>query len=155
MQLFALGAGTLLTMYGDDDDDTIFVDGTKGDAHPAVNLLDGSILRWSGGDGDDTINVNLHSVGDVSIEIFDDVVGVNILNLNCTDSDTVTVFKESSVVNLHNSSSINVTFDEIGVSSTAKIDHVTVWLNGGNNHAFIEDTFAMTRIYGGFSIDGK
>jgi len=155
MQLFALGAGTLLTMYGDDDGDTIMVDGTNGYAHPAVNLLDGSILRWSGGDGDDTMNVNLHSVGDVSMEIFDDVIGVNVLNLNCTDSDTVMVFKESSVVNLHNSSSMSATNDEIGLSNSSKIDRVEVWLNGGNNHAFIDDTFAMTSIYGGSSTDGK
>jgi len=155
MHMLALGTGTLVTIYGDGDDDTIFVDGTDGHAHPAANLLDGSRLRWSGGDGDDTMSLSLHSVGNFAIEIFNDVLGVNALLVNCTDDDSILLVRKTYFVNIHKYLRTQSAYEMLTILSTATINSVVFWLNGGFNEMFFEDTFAPIEVNGGHATDSK
>lgn len=70
------------------------------------NQLNGSMLRWSGGEGNDDVEAVYVSVKTFQLEIFDDLIGTNTLNLdyirkNCS---ILSHFREHFIADVMNSS---------------------------------------------------
>jgi hypothetical protein len=154
-------------VYGGSGDDTVWIDGTKNFTYPPMNLLEESRLRWSGGLGYDTMFIKLSSLGSSNIDIFNDVKGINDVNIACTDADTVMLSRENFLANIHNISDSNSTVERInlirevndtelsGWRDTASINTIFIRLNEGENEMYFDDTFAPLDIFGGSSVDGK
>jgi len=163
----ALAPDSIANVYGDDGDDTIWIDGTDNWRQAPVNLLVSTRLRWSGGDGDDTMHIKQSSVGTSDIDIFNDLYGINDVNIDCADSNTVMLSRENFLVNIHDPTNPNSTVERInliresdqsellGFRNTAVINTLVLRLNGGTNIMYFDDTFAPMDIYGGPLVDGK
>jgi hypothetical protein len=83
------------------------VDGThrnKEGASFPTSKLDMTLVRWSGGNGGDTINAVFASSGTTNIDLFDDTAGVNQLNIACTDFVCNVLSQENFIANIHNMS---------------------------------------------------
>jgi len=167
MYFQALAPDSIANVYGDDEDDTIYIDGTDNWRQPPINLLVGTRLRWSGGDGDDTMYIKQSSVGTSDIDIFNDLNGINDVNIDCANSTTVMLSRENFLANVHNGRDPNSTAERInlirendtntltGFRNTASINTMVVRLNGGANIMFFDDTFAPMDVFGGPLADGK
>jgi len=163
----ALAPDSIANVYGDDADDTIWIDGTDNWRQPPINLLVATRLRWSGGNGDDTMHIKQSSVGTSDIDIFNDLNGVNDVNIDCADSKTVMLSRENFLVNIHDPTNASSTVERInliretdssqllGFRNTASINTMVVRLNGGTNIMYFDDTFAPMDVYGGPLVDGK
>jgi len=154
-------------VYGDDGDDTIYIDGTDNWRQSPVNLLVATRLRWSGGNGDDTMHIKLSSLGTSDIDIFNDLSGVNDVNIDCPNTRTVMLSRENLLANIHDTNNPSSTVERInliresdqsellGFRNTAVINTLVLRLNGGTNVMYFDDTFAPMDVYGGPLVDGK
>ena len=91
-----MGDNTTAEIFGGDGNDVLWVDGTYGSRDNATyptNTFNLTLLRWSGGNGDDTINAVFTSNGTTNIDLFNDTAGVNILNIASTN----TIYKASLI----------------------------------------------------------
>jgi len=170
---YGLGNETLATVYGESGDDSLYVDGTGNQSTEApVNLLTGSQIRWSGGDNNDAMHINLCTYGNSLFDIFDDLDGVNKVMIDCPNEDTTLLSRESFLAHIHRLSSSNVTHPDStierinlvrvanaselsGWSDTASINSIFVRMNGGRNRIYFDDTMAPMDVYGGPLEDGK
>jgi hypothetical protein len=156
------------TFSGDAGNDIIWIDGTNNSqTDPPVNFFEGSTLRWSGGADDDTMHIKLSSLGSSNIDIFNDVDGINDVNIDCADADTVMLSRENFLANIHNLSDSNTTVERINLireaddtelsnwRDTASINTIVIHLNEGENEMHFDDTFAPMDVYGGSLDDGE
>jgi hypothetical protein len=159
-----LGDNATANIYGDGDDDTLFVDGTAGLVDVAVNTFDNSTVRWSGGPGNDVVNTIFTSNGTSNLDIFDDeddATGVNAININCSNFACFILSRENFLANIHDPddefSSVErinivreVNASEIsGFTTTVRVSRVFLSLNDGDNSMFFDDTMAPMTVYGG------
>jgi len=162
LTFYGLGDFTTAHVYGEAGHDTIWIDGTKGFAtEPAVNTLGNSLLRWSGGGGDDTMHLFWSSVKNANIDLFDDLAGVNDVNIDCAQVSCYVLSRENFLANVHNMSDVNSTVERVTLirtnagDDTASINTMVLRLNGGMNQMFFDDTFAPMEVFGGPLPDGK
>jgi len=151
---YQLGNETLATVYGDNGDDSLYVDGTGNRTEPPVNHFTGSQIRWSGGNNDDTMHANLSTSGTSLFDIFDDLNGINKLIIECSNKDTTLLSRETFVANVHDMYNEYSTIERINVLSTARLDTITISLGEGNNSMYFDDTMAAIDVFGGSSSDG-
>ena len=129
------------------------MDGTHGSPQNALyptSTFNLTLLRWSGGDGDDTINAVFTSNGTSNIDLFDDTAGVNLLNIACTDFVCNVLSRENFIANIHNKSDphssterINIdrvmdATEESGWLPSVDIDSTFIQLNGGLNKVYFD-----------------
>jgi len=168
LYFYGLGNRTVANIFGQDGNDIIWIDGTKNFAtNPMVNTIGGSRLRWSGGDGDDRMNIALSSFLDSDIDIFDDMLGINDVNIDCAPIACTMLSRESFLANIHKPSSSSSTVERInlvrvadssalsGWRNTAAINSIVLRLNEGKNVMYFDDTFAPMEVYGGPEDDGE
>jgi hypothetical protein len=152
--LYGLGKDVTASFYGEEGNDKIWIDGTNHSAtSPPVNFFEGSILRWSGGPGDDTMHITLSAVGTSNINIFEDFEGINDVNIDCANLTTVMLSRENFLANIHNTSDQKSTVERINLEDTATINTIFIRLNGGENEMYFDDTFAPMDVYGGSGVD--
>jgi len=151
---YQLGNQTLANVYGDGGNDSLYVDGSGNRKEPPVNLLTGSQIRWSGGDNDDTMYMNLSTSGTSLFDIFDDLNGINKVVIDCSKEDTTLLSRKTFLANVHDTSNENSTIERINLLSTARLDSVAVFLGEGNNSMYFDDTMAVIGVVGGSSSDG-
>jgi hypothetical protein len=168
LYFYGLGKGTVANVWGEDGDDIIWIDGTNNfQTNPPKNTFGESRLRWCGGNDDDSMHIKLSSLGNTDIDIFDDIDGVNDVNIDCTDSNTVMLSRENFLANIHDREDPASTVERVNLIRVADPKEVSGWrdsafinsivlrLNGGENKMFIDDTFAPMDIFGGPLVDGK
>ena len=137
------------------------------------NYLDGSTIRWSGGDGDDEIHLQFTSIGTMTMDIFDDLDGVNALFIDCPDyAACVILSRENFLSNTPGSNELisnistvpteRITIDrqrdleeDSGFKATAMISSIILRLNKGGNQVYFDDTFSSIDVIGGLQGDGK
>ena len=148
-KFFIYGGGDNVTteIYGEADNDTMVVDGSEGNTALAVNTLDTGTIRWSGGDDKDLIRVVLTSsgTGETNVDLFDDLDGVNSLEIDCVDFACYLLSRENFIANIHNisdnSSSVErVNLDRVfnesevfNYTNSVSINSVLIRLNQGEN----------------------
>ena len=138
-----------------------------------TNYLDGSTIRWSGGDGDDEIHLQFTSIGTMFLDIFDDLDGVNALFIDCPEyAECVILSRENFLSNTPGSNVLitnvstvpteRITIDrhrdleeDSGFKATAKISSIILRLNKGGNQVYFDDTFSGIDVIGGLQGDGK
>lgn len=162
-----LAMDVMANVYGGSEDDTIYIDGTDNWNEPAVNLLEGSRLRWNGELDDDTMRIKLGVVGTSDIDIFNDVDGINDVIVNCANSSSFVLSRENFLANIHNITDVNSTVERInliresdggeltGFFEPATINSLVMMLNDGENVMYFDDTFAPMEVYGGPQSDGE
>ena len=162
-----LGDNATANVYGNEGNDKLFVDGTAGLLDVAVNTFDTSTLRWSGGPGNDTLNTVFTSNGTSNLDIFDDLLGTNTLNINCSDFSCFVLSRENFLANIHDMNDTSSSVERInidrkanqseisGFTATATIQALVLSLRGGNNSMFFDDTFAVMDVFGGPNRDGE
>jgi hypothetical protein len=168
LYFYGLGKWAVANVWGEDGDDIIWMDGTNNfQTDPPMNTFGESKLRWSGGNDDDTMHIKLSSLGNTDIDFFDDLDGVNDVNIDCTDSNTVMLSRENFLANIHDREDPASTVERINLIRVADPAEVSGWrdsatinsmvlrLNDGENKMFIDDTFAPINVFGGPSVDGK
>jgi len=168
LYFYGLGNRTVANIYGEAGDDIIWIDGTRDFVtDPPVNTLGGSRLRWSGGNNDDKMHLKLSTLYTSDIDLFNDLDGINDVNIDCANTATVMLSRENFLANIHNASNPNSTVERInlirendtntltGFRNTASINTMVIRLNGGNNIMYFDDTFAPMDIFGGPLADGK
>jgi len=162
LYFYGLGEHTVANIRGGDGNDIIWVDGTKDfSTDPPLNTLSDSRLRWSGGGGDDTMHLYLRSIGNSNIDIFDDLDGVNDINIDCGQVACYILSRENFLANIHNISDPNTTIERVTLirnsagENAASINTVVLRLNGGENQMYFDDTFASMEVFGGPLVDSK
>ena len=171
----------LANFYGDEGNDRIDFDGRGGTNDGTVNTFDGSTLRWSGGDGRDTAKIIFTSFGTTTYELFEDTLDENKLIVECADFDCNLLSRENFLANIHDVDNPQSTVERIQIerirvdgdgacttdeelydcskdcwTPTAEIPSgISLFLNGGNNSAFFDDTIAPFDVNGGPENDGK
>jgi len=162
LYFYGLGEHMVANIRGGNGNDIIWVDGTKDfSTDPPLNTLSDSRLRWSGGGGDDTMHFYLSSIGNSNIDIFDDLDGVNDINIDCGQVACYMLSRENFLASIHNMSDPNTTMERVNLvrnsagENTASINTVVLRLNGGENQMFFDDTFASMEVFGGPLVDSK
>jgi len=113
------------------------------------------------------MHIKLGSIGTSDFDIFNDLNGINDVNIDCADSKTVMLSRENFLANIHDTNNPSSTVERInliretdsskllGFRNTAVINTMVIRLNGGTNVMYFDDTFAPMDIYGGPLVDGK
>jgi len=171
-----IGGNTKAVVFGNGGDDFLFVNGTRqpfsSSIKGPVNGLDRSVLRWSGGDGNDVLRAVFVSSGTFLLDVFDDTVGTNNITVDCGTracsvlnrenfiaNDQLDVFEKINM-NRHIETE-NITeldqdpADELTFIDTARVNNVLVRLNDGENRIHFDDTFAPVTVFGGPERNGK
>lgn len=137
INLFALKNNSTGTIYGEEDNDTLNIDGRGLDDEILLNQFDGTSLRWSGGIGDDTVNTYFTSTGISFLEIFDDLNrgDVNQLNVDCANFACYLLSREYFLANIHDINNSNSTVERINIgrnegTPTATISSIVLRMNG-------------------------
>lgn len=160
--VWGLGAHTSAVIRGGDNNDWLHIDGVDG----VGNKLNASSLSWSGGDDNDTATVVFAGTGDFNIDLLDDLHGINVLEIECTEVACDLLSRENFIAAIHDiknsesSTAERVSFvrrrdksKKRGWVETVVIDSISVELNGGNNSMFFDDTFGTMTVTGGSETD--
>ena len=142
-------------IFGEDGNDVLWVDGTFGSKDDAVfptNTLDSTLIRWSGGNNNDTINSVFASSGTANIDLFDDTDGVNLLNIACTDFVCNILSRENFIANIHNMTDPSSTTERINIDRVADSTELSDWLPSVDiDSTFIRLNGGLNKVY----FDGK
>ena len=142
--IYGLGNETKTVVYGDGGADVLTVDG-RGDPNnnsTAINTLDGSKLRWNGGNGADTLTHHFTSAGTSDLDIFGDNDGPNSVFLKCSDFDSRILSRATFLANLGEKDE-SAFLERLNVDTfTASITRLVINLNKGENFVYFDDTFA-------------
>lgn len=138
-----------------------------------TNYLDGSTIHWSGGHGDDEIHLQFTSIGTMTMDIFDDLDGVNALFIDCPDYAACVILSRENFLsntpasNLLTPNASTIPTERInidrredpeedsGFKATAKISSIVLRLNNGGNQVYFDDTFSAMDVIGGPQGDRK
>lgn len=130
---------------GGDGNDTLQVDGRLSDHTVQGSTIDDVDIWWSGGNGDDLLDTYFVSYGDTTIHIFDDVDGVNKIQIDCAEFACYVLSRENFLANIHSPGSNSSTVERINLDTgTAIIQSIVLRLNDGLNEMFFDDTMAKT-----------
>eukprot|EP00957_Ditylum_brightwellii_P205962 15346160-Ditylum_brightwellii.AAC.1 len=154
-EIYVYGLGFDAVIYGGDGTDKLFVDGgsnqSADEVVPLTNKLDGTRLRWSGGEGDDEVTAYFLSTGTTNLDLFDDPVDKtgNRIFVECSDLNCTVLNRATFLANIHTPGSNSSTLERINIADNAIVTSLQLNLNGGDNSMFFDDTFAITTVYGG------
>lgn len=127
-----------------------------------TDILENSTLRWDGGDDHDTMHVIWSNKHNVLIEFFDDMHGINDLNIDCGNTDCTVLSRENLLINIHDPTDPQTTSERITLvrhsnarwDDTDTVNTIVLRLNGGDDVMYFDDTFAPINVFGGPGNDG-
>jgi hypothetical protein len=154
--LNGLGDGATALIYGDAGDDYLEIDGRGASNVDLANSLGNSTVKWSGGADNDTLLAYFTSAGDSVIDIADDILGSNVLQVECGDYNCSVLSRENFLANVHDPGNVFSSVERINLdSNTAFISQTILRLNGGNNEVYFDDTMSAFDVFGGPNQDGE
>ncbi|CAB9505193.1 Kringle domain [Seminavis robusta] len=145
--------GTTAVFKGLDGDDILNVDGRPFNSTELGSTVENTLIRWSGGNGNDTLNTYFVSYGDSTIELFDDNDGTNRINIDCADFACHILSRNNFLANIHDTESSSSTVERINLYQSTEmpvsVSAIVLRLNGGLNRMFFDDTMAKFDVFGG------
>jgi hypothetical protein len=165
-----LGDFATATVYGEDGNDDLFVDGSDPTIlDEPVNKFDNGRVRWSGGLGNDTLTAVLTSSGTSNIDLFNDAADgeVNEVFLSCTNFPCFILSRENFLANIHDEDDASSSVERINIerevdangdvtdAPSARINKIFLSLKDGNNTMFFDDTITIMDVFGGPDTDRK
>ena len=116
------------------------------------NTMDGSYLDWNGGEGDDTVDLYFHTAGTSNLNIFGDD-GSDQVIARCPDEACTILLRESFLAYIHEPGTNVSSMERINLDPAASVAALFIYLNGGENNVYFDDTFAITNVFGGADND--
>jgi hypothetical protein len=141
--VWSLYEGTTTVFKGGMGSDKLKIDGRVSEGTEEGSTIDNTVIAWSGGHGDDTLETYFVSYGNTTIEILDDKLGINKIQLDCADFACHVLSRENFLANIHAPGFDNSTVEKINLDrDTANIASILLRLNGGLNQMYFDDTMA-------------
>lgn len=137
------------TVKGGIGDDLLLLDSRGNRDGSTMNTMDGSHLDWSGGEGNDSVEMYFVSTGTTVLNIVEDDMGSNQVIARCSDEACTMLSRSAFLVNIHNPGTSESSYERINLSPTALIASLLLYLNGGENSVHFDDTFSATTVVGG------
>jgi hypothetical protein len=137
--VWSLYGGTTTVLKGGIGNDTLKIDGRASEGQGST--IDNTVIAWSGGLDDDTLETYFVSNGTTTLNIFEDP-GINIMRLDCADVACYVLSRENFLANIHTPGDNSSTVERINLEATANIANIVIRLNDGLNQMYFDDTMA-------------
>lgn len=115
------------------------------------NTLDGTTLRWNGGNGGDLLKAFFVSAGTSRLDMFGDDANdlrPNQAILHCADIACTVLSRGTFVANIHDPDDPDTTTERLNLLSNQSITSLLIFLNKGNNTFHADDLVATTQVFG-------
>ena len=136
------------TVLGGAGNDLLLLDG-RGLHFGYPNTFHRSNLDWNGGEGDDMVEMWFVGHGISNLNFVDDTSGTNQAIARCIDEICDILSRSTFIANVLNPDSSDYTNERINLQPTASIYDFTLYLNGGDNTMYFDDTFCIIDVFGG------
>jgi hypothetical protein len=136
------------TVFGRSGDDLLLLD-ARGLHFEYPSTMHMSKLDWNGGEGNDKVEMYFISEGTSNLNIVGDAVGQNQVVARCIDEICNILSRETFIANIHDPGVSETTIERINLDPTASLYSFELFLNGGNNTMYFDDTFCIMDVFGG------
>lgn len=143
IKILALGGNA--TVKGQGGSDLLLLD-ARNESDSLRNTMDASHLDWNGGlgaDDNDKVEMYFVSAGTTNLNLVDDNQGVNTLIARCSDNACTMLSRRTFLANIHIPGNPGSTLERVNIDSkNQSLTKLLLYLNGGENSVYFDDTIA-------------
>ena len=133
IQVYGLGYGADATVHGGSDNDVLYVDPRSSEGE-GRNKMNGTILSWDGGHGNDGLEMFFVSTGFTNLNVFGDNQDTNEIIVHCPDVVCTVLSRDTFLANIHDPGNPIGSLERLNIDkASSEISSLLLFLHEGNN----------------------